>query len=197
MDETNPWLRNARTIEFDCPFFTVRSDKVTHRDGHAHVYNHLHFGIHGVTVLPIDDLGQTTLIGQFRYPLDRFTWELPRGGSPVGSNPLDGAKAELSQETGYTADHWLQVFDLTMCPGNTDEQAPSYVAWGLHAGTPQPDENETLSQRLVPFGEAIELALSGKITDAASVALILAVHIRTLEGKLPTGLLHLLRARPE
>ncbi|MGY3576826.1 hypothetical protein [Bradyrhizobium sp. USDA 4504] len=146
----------------------------------------------GVTVVPIDAEGYTTLVGQCRYVLGRFTWEVVRGGVPLNSSPLDGAKLELLEETGFSADHWIHLFDLTASPGISNEIAPCFVAWGLHHGKPQHAAEESLSQRRISFGDAITLALTGEIADAASVSTILAIQTRALRRDLPDELLRLL-----
>jgi len=192
IDQTNPWQCLDTEIGFDSPYYSARRDTVRHRSGREHPYVSVRTKFRGVGVLPIDAEGCTTIIGQFRYVLDRFTWETVRGGIPLEISALDGAKQELAEETGLRADHWLHLFDLNASPGLTDEICPCFVAWGLHAGEVRPEQHETITQRRLPFAEAVSMALNGEIADASSVALILGVQARHARGELPAGLLALL-----
>jgi 8-oxo-dGTP pyrophosphatase MutT (NUDIX family) len=192
IDRTNPWTCLATEIGFDNPYYTARRDMVRHCSGREHPYVSVRTKFRGVGVLPIDADGCTTIIGQFRYVLDRFTWETVRGGIPLEISALDGARQELAEETGLLADHWLHLFDLNASPGLTDEICPWFVAWGLHPGEVRPEQHETITQRRLSFAEAVSMALAGEIADASSVALILGVQGRLSRGELPRELLALL-----
>ena len=189
----NPWRLVHKAEAFDCPYFVARSDKVTLAAGDVRPYTHVKMKYFGIAVVPIDDDGCTTLVGQYRYVLDRFTWEVPRGGGRLTAPALDSAKAELSEETGFRADHWLHLFDASASPGVTDEIAPCFVAWGLHQGDPHPDPDERIVRRRVPFSDAVEMALSNEIGDLASIATILGLQTRLLRGELPADLAKLLQ----
>jgi 8-oxo-dGTP pyrophosphatase MutT (NUDIX family) len=193
-NQPNPWSLIQRNAKFDCPYFTVHSDTVTHRGRKQRSYNHIHKKNFGIAVVPIDNDGSTTLIGQYRYPLDRFTWEVTRGGGRRDAPPIDSAKRELSEETGYRADHWLELFAASASPGTTDSIAPGFVAWGLHRGEPHPDPEELITQRRVPFSTAVAMAISGEIADLASIAAILSIEARFRRGELPSDLASFLRA---
>jgi 8-oxo-dGTP pyrophosphatase MutT (NUDIX family) len=192
-DQSNPWTLIQRRGSFDCPYYTVRSDTVTFLGRETLSYYPIHMKNFGVAVVPIDHEGSTTLVGQYRYVLDRFTWEITRGGGKRDVPPVESAKRELEEETGYHADHWLQLFAASASPGLTDSIAPGFVAWGLHKGEPKPDLGEEITQRQVPFGTAVEMALSGEIADLGSIAAILTVDARFRRGKLPTDLMKVLK----
>jgi 8-oxo-dGTP pyrophosphatase MutT (NUDIX family) len=192
MDQTNPWKCLDTEIGFDCSYYSARRDTVRHRSGREHPYVSVRTKFRGVAVLPVDADGCTTIVGQYRYVLNRFTWETVRGGIPLEVAALDGAMQELGEETGWRADHWLHLFDLTASPGLTDEICPCFVAWGLHPGPARPEQLETLTQRRLPFAEVVDMALASEIVDATSVSLILAVQTRLGRGELPAELLALL-----
>lgn len=191
-DKTNPWTLVGRADKFDCSYFTACSDTVSHKDGNPRSYNYVRMKYLGVGVVPIDVDGSTTLIGQYRYVLNTFTWELPRGAGALNVPAIESAKSELSEETGYRADHWLHLFDATASPGTTSEIAVGYVAWGLHPGEPHMGEEECLTQRRVSFQQAVTMALTGEIVDLASITLLLSVQTKLFRGELPADLAKLL-----
>lgn len=192
-DQTNPWRTLRQDTKFECPYFTVRVDAVSLAGGAERAYNNIRMKTFGVLIVPIDEDGCTTLIGQYRYVLDRFTWEVPGGGARSGMPVIESAKAELSEETGLRADHWLQLLAATTSPGITDEVSPGFVAWGLHRGTPHPDPQERLSRRRLPFREAVDLALTGGISSMSGIALLLSLQAMALRNELPPDLTHLLQ----
>ncbi|MEK7992617.1 MAG: NUDIX hydrolase [Planctomycetota bacterium] len=192
MDSTNPWTVLHKDEPFTCPFFSVRSDLVAHAGGQPRAYNSIRTKMFGVAVVPVDKRGCTMLVGQYRYVLDRFTWEVPGGGARYDRPPLDSAREELSEETGYRADHWLQLVDACVAPGTSDELSKGFVAWGLQSGEAHPEPEEQLSRRLVPFAEALSMVLSGEISHLGSVAVLLSLHTRLVRGELPKDLEKLL-----
>ena len=192
-DRGNPWTTLHREEKFTCSYFSVRSDTVQFGSGLARTYNSIRMKTIGVTIAPIDDEGCTTLIGQYRYVLDRFTWELPAGGCRLDQAPVEAAKMELSEETGYRAANWLRLFDGTVSPGSIDGRTQCFVAWGLQPGAPHPEPEEELVQRRVPFAESISMALSGEISHFGSISLLLGIQTKLTRGELPAELAMLLQ----
>ena len=109
-DHLNPWTVLRKEEKFTCSYLSVWSDTVRHGPGLPRAYNSVRMKTIGVAIVPIDDEGCTTLVGQYRYVLDRFTWELPAGGCGLDQAPVEAAKIELSEETEYRAAHWLRLF---------------------------------------------------------------------------------------
>ena len=103
---------------------------------------------------------------------------------------------ELSEETGYRAAHWLQLFDASLAPGTIDGRTQCFVAWGLQAGLPHPEPEERLQQRRMPFGQAVSMVLSGEITSFSSITALLGIQVRLARGELPTDLMKLLLQHP-
>src|SRR5262249_57195386 len=123
MDQSNPWKVLREEVKFACPYFDIRQDLVSHAGGPARPYNSIRVKYFGVCVLPVDQHGMVTLVGQYRYVLGRYTWELPGGGVPVGVDPLVVARQELKEETGYRAKQWLKVIGGDVSPGTSNESA--------------------------------------------------------------------------
>jgi len=193
MTTDNPWKLLEIEEPFSCPYFTVRSDVVSHAGGPQRRYNSIRMKMRGVLVLPIDSRGYTTLVGQHRYVLDRYSWELPGGGAPVDRPAIETAQAELSEEAGLLARHWMELFAVPVAPGTLDEITTAFVAWELHAGRAQPEATEQIALRALPFQEAVALALSGELGHISSVAAVLALYSRLLRGELPEDLAELLK----
>jgi 8-oxo-dGTP pyrophosphatase MutT (NUDIX family) len=192
-DHSNPWTVLRKEEKFACSYFSVWSDTVRHGTSLPRAYNSVRMKTIGVAIAPIDDEGCTTLVGQYRYVIDRFTWELPAGGCRLDQAPVEAAKIELSEETGYRAAHWLRLFDGSVSPGTIDGRTQCFVAWGLEVGAPHPEPEEQLVQRRVPFAEAISMALSGEISHFASVSLLLGIQIKFARNELPSDLVSLLQ----
>jgi 8-oxo-dGTP pyrophosphatase MutT (NUDIX family) len=189
----SPWVTLARDRRYEDRYLGVDLDQLRHVSGREHPHVALRFKVFGVAVLPVDADGRVSLIGQYRYVLDRFTWELPRGSGPVTEDALATARRELAEETGDEAESWLEVLRLDASPGISSEQVPGFVAWNLKRGPAHPDPQESLRLRRLPFSEAVGEALSGAITDGPSVALLLCLAERARRGDLPGDLLDLLR----
>jgi len=94
-DESNPWKTNETRQIYENPWLRIREDAVIQPDGKPGIYGVVHFRNKAVGVLPIDDDGCTYLIGQYRYPLGIYSWEIPEGGCPEGEETLLAAQREL------------------------------------------------------------------------------------------------------
>jgi 8-oxo-dGTP pyrophosphatase MutT (NUDIX family) len=192
-DESNPWVTLSSRRCHEDRFACYEEDTVRHRSGRVHPYTALRYKTFGIAVAPISADGQIALVGQYRYVIAQYSWEVPRGCGQIGDDPFEVARRELLEETGFRADHLVQVLGLRASLGISDEQAPCFVAWGLRPGEAQPDPEETVSVRMVPFSEAVAEALSGAIVDAPSVALLLALSEGARRGRLAPELTRLIR----
>jgi ADP-ribose pyrophosphatase len=176
MDErlisTGPWLRRSRRVAYENAWITIWHDEVTRPDGEPGVYGVVHFANLAVGVLALDDTDRVLLVGQHRYALDAYSWEIPEGGVPVGETPLEGARRELREETGIEAATWQELARSHLSNSVSDELAVLYLATGLTAGEATPDGTEALDIRWLPFGEVLQMTLDGRITDALTVIAI-------------------------
>lgn len=163
-----PWERRSRRTAYENDWIEVWHDEVTRPDGSAGIYGVVHPRFLAAGIVAIDNTDHVVLVGQHRYTLDRYSWEIPEGGVPIGTDALVGAKRELAEETGFRAGHWRELLHHSLTNSISDEQGVIYLATELTAGQPKPEVTEDLSVRLVPFAEALEMVDRGEIHDAVS-----------------------------
>jgi 8-oxo-dGTP pyrophosphatase MutT (NUDIX family) len=189
----NPWQTLSTAIVHDDAWLQLRMHEVINPKGRRTQYRVVHYKRRAIAILPIDAAGGTVLVGQYRYTLNRYSWEPPGGGGPLDEAPEVSAARELAEETGLRARHLRQVLRMDLSNGITDEQAYCYLAWGLEQGQAQPDESEVLQLRRLPFREVVALTARGEITEAVSVALVLRVQQLVAAGEAPPEVLEALR----
>jgi len=176
-----PWIRRSRRVAYVNAWVTVWHDEVTRPDGAPGVYGVVHFANLAAGVLAIDERDRVLLVGQHRYALDAYSWEIPEGGVPDGETALEGARRELQEETGVDATDWRELARVHLSNSVSDELAVLFLATGLTPGDARPDGTEDLALRWTPFAEVLEMTMDGRITDAMTVIAVerLAL-IRTL-----------------
>jgi len=173
MPETkNPWKTLNVTEVYDNPWIHVDEHDVINPSGNPGIYGKVHFKNLACGIIPLDD-GETWIVGQYRYTLDRYSWEIPMGGVPVGTDPLAGAQRELKEETGLTAERWQPILNVHLSNSITDEAGIVYVAEDLTHGEPEFDDTEQIEIKRLPFDDVVRMVNDGEITDALSVAGIL------------------------
>ncbi|HYC04770.1 MAG TPA: NUDIX hydrolase [Azospirillaceae bacterium] len=188
MTDENPWKTLSRETRYENPWIRIEHHAVLNPAGRPGIYGVVRFRSQAVGVLPIDSEGHTWLVGQYRYPLDRYSWEIPEGGAPLGTDPADTARRELIEETGLRAGRLLEFLRMDLSNSTTDETAFSYLAWDLERGEAEPEETEQLKLRRVRLAEALAMAKRGEITDSISVASLLRLKVMADDGELPEGL---------
>jgi 8-oxo-dGTP pyrophosphatase MutT (NUDIX family) len=164
-----PWTRRRRRVGYQNRWVTVWHDEVIRPDGQPGIYGVVHFANTAVGVVAIDDEDRVALVGQHRYAFDAYQWEIPEGGSPLEEDSLEGARRELLEETGVTAGSWREVGCWELSNSVTDEAAVAYLATDLTQGVAQPDGEEELTVRWLPFDDVMGMIERGEITDALTV----------------------------
>ena len=156
-------------MAYENPWIVVWHDEVTRPDGSPGIYGVVHFRHAAAGVVVLDDADRVLLVGQHRYTLDDYSWEIPEGGVSPDETPLDGIRRELREETGVEASEWVQIGTYALSNSITDERGLVWLATGLSHGRAEPDPTEELTVRWVPFDEAFEMTADGRITDAVSI----------------------------
>ena len=169
----NPWkLRFTRTV-YENAWLRLREDTVTRPDGQAGIYGVVELRP-SVGIVALNARREIALVGQWRYPLGRYSWEIPRGGSQPGeSDLLVVAQRELREEAGLRAQQWRLLAAVDLNNGVTTDVEHLFLATGIECGAALPDPEEQIALRWVPFEAAVEMALAGEISEVCSIAAIL------------------------
>jgi len=176
--EANPWTTLSSRAIYENPWIAVREDEVLRPDGQPGIYGVVHFAHQAVGVLPVDDRGRIWLVGQYRYPIDRYSWEIPEGGCFPGEPPDDAARRELREETGLVAGHLERLIVAHLSNSVSDEEAVIFRATDMHPGPSSPEGSERLQVRLAAWDEALGMLRRGEITDSMSVIALLYEAVR-------------------
>lgn len=193
MSRDNPWVTERSVPAFETPWIRVDRNDVVHCVAGKSVYGTVHFKHRAIGILPIDENGFTWLVGQYRYPLQRWSWEIPEGGGRLVADRTmleADARRELEEEVGLRAEQWERWFDMDLSNSVTDEAATVFLARSLREVAPEArrphDATELLEVRRVPLTEAFAMVRNGEIRDAISVAALFAAEARGLHRN-PTG----------
>lgn len=180
----NPWKIVSEQNIYDNPWINVTEYQVINPSGNPGIYGKVHYKNIAIGILPLDDEMNTYVVGQYRFTLNQYSWEIPEGGGQLGIDPLDSAKRELLEETGLKASEWKEIQRMHLSNSVTDELCILYVAKGLQQFDAEPEDTEDLIVNKVPFDEVYRMVCAGEITDCLAVAAILKVKLMQLENTL-------------
>ncbi len=182
--EANPWQIIGEKKVYDNPWIQLTEFDVINPSGGKGIYGKVHFKNTAIGVVVLDDDLNTWIVGQFRFTIDEYSWEIPEGGGLVGVDPLEGAKRELLEETGLVAENWNHLLTMHLSNSVSDEKAVIYLATGLTQKTAEPEETEQLQIKKLPFEKLYEMVEAGLVTDSMTVASVFKIKLLLLEGKL-------------
>jgi 8-oxo-dGTP pyrophosphatase MutT (NUDIX family) len=173
----NNWTTHTTTEVYSNPWIQVTHRSVTTPANTPGIYGVVHFKNLAIGIIPLDNEYNTWLVGQWRYTLNAFSWEIPEGGCPLGTPPLQTAQRELKEETGIIANRWTPLLNIHTSNSVTDEYGHVFVAQDLLFENPEPEETEALHIRKLPFDQAVQMVMDNTITDSLSIAAILKLKI--------------------
>jgi len=183
-EQHNPWQIIDQHEVYDNSWIKLTHYNVINPSGGKGVYGKVHFKNIAIGIVPLDAHINTYIVGQYRFPINEYSWEIPEGGGPLHDDPLDSAKRELLEETGLKAERWVKILDMHLSNSVCDESCIVYVAAGLSQHAAMPEETEQLVIKKIPFDEAYQMVQNGKITDAITIAAVLKTKLMLLEGAL-------------
>lgn len=189
----NPWTVLSQATAYENAWIRVNHHEVMNPAGNPGVYGTVHFKNHAIGIVPIDEKGHVVLVGQYRFPIASYSWEIPEGGGHPGTPILESAQRELREESGLVAGCWLEILGMDLSNSVTDERGTAFLAWDLNVATAEPDETEQLQVVRVPFWQAVERAKQGEIRDSLSIAALFRVALMALQGELPKAIAGVLR----
>jgi 8-oxo-dGTP pyrophosphatase MutT (NUDIX family) len=173
INDVSDWETLETQVVYDNPWITVEHHEVRTPAQTKGIYGLVRFKNKAIGIVPVDSDNHVYLVGQFRYPLNAYSWEIPEGGGPHEEDPLVAAKRELKEETGLIAQEWRKIGVLHTSNSVTDEEGILYLATGLSQSESEPEETESLAVQKVALKQAVEWVVEGKITDSLAVAGIL------------------------
>lgn len=184
MSEKNPWQIISGKNVYDNKWINVTEYDVVNPNGGKGIYGKVHFKNIAIGIVVLDADMDTYLVGQYRFTINEYSWEIPEGGGDLDTDPLESAKRELLEETGLVAHEWTPVLKMHLSNSVSDEYSIIYLARNLEQHTAMPEETEQLVVRKLPFQEAWEMVQEGLITDAMSIAAIQKVKWMLLDKQL-------------
>ncbi len=178
------WRSLRHAVKLETPWIRVEQHDTVAPTGNPANYGIIRFVNRAIAILPLHDDGTVSLVGQQRFPLGRYSWELPEGGVPFDEDCLDGAKRELREEAGLEAAQWREILAFDMSNSVTDEVAVCYLATDLSAAETEPDETEAFDYARVPFRQLLEAVIKGQVRDGLTVVCVLRVYHMAASGTL-------------
>jgi len=180
----NPWQTLSEQNIYKNPWIEVTEYQVINPSGNEGIYGVVSYKNQAVGVVPYE-AGYIWMVGQYRYPLKKYSWEIPEGGGPAGESPLVTAQRELQEETGFTAAHYVPLLEMHLSNSVSDEWGIVYLATELTRGEAMPEETEELDVKKMVLEEVYELVEQRIITDSLTVAAVYKLMLMKQLGQLP------------
>lgn len=187
-EDGDPWIVKGAKRAFENDWFWIDAHDVIRPDGRPGHYGVIRVRRLAIGVLPIEADGSVHLVGQWRFPLARYSWEMPEGGAEPGEDARACAERELAEETGLAAGTYLKVLEMDLSNSMTDERAVIFLSTELSQGQPRPEGTEVLKRRRAHFMDVLDRVADGRIRDSLTVAAVLRAHHMAVTGQLPAPL---------
>lgn len=187
-EDGDPWIVKSVRTAYANDWLTLEEHDCINPAGKPAIYGVVRMRRLAVGVLPIEPDGNVHLVGQWRFPLGRYSWEIPEGGAEPGEAAEACARRELEEETGLKAARLHNILEMDLSNSVSDESCVLFLATGLSPGQAKPEEVEVLKQRTAPFQDALARAVDGRIRDSLTVAALLRAHHMAVTGQLPPDL---------
>lgn len=171
------WQTITNTRVYENPWLEIQHHEVVNPSGNDGIYGVVHFKNLAIGIIPLDEKGNTWIVGQHRYPLKTYSWELPEGGGAINEKPIESAKRELKEEVGIKATKWTKLMEIHTSNSVTDEHAFVFVAQDLTFGETEHDETEDITIRKIHFSELVEMVMNDEITDSITIAAVLKLQL--------------------
>lgn len=185
IDETeNPWKTLKSEVKYNNPWIKITENKTVDAAGGDGIYGVVHYKNIAIGIIPLDEEYNTWLVGQYRYPLNKYSWEICEGGGIRNENVLESAKRELLEELGIKANSWNKIMDMHLSNSVSDEEGVIYIAKDLSYFKSRPEDCEVLQTKKVPFNTVYNMVMNGEITDSLTVAGILKTKILVDKGEI-------------
>jgi len=169
----NNWKTLSSETVYENAWLELSHRDVINPSGNKGIYGLVKFKNQAIGVIPVDSDGNIYLVGQYRYAIDEYSWEIPEGGGALNADPLDAAKRELKEETGLLASKWTKLARIHTSNSATNEEGFLFIAEELTQDQAEPEDTEDLQVWKLPLKEAVEMVMRSEITDSLSVAGIL------------------------
>jgi 8-oxo-dGTP pyrophosphatase MutT (NUDIX family) len=169
----NNWKTLSSETVYENAWLELSHRDVINPSGNKGIYGLVKFKNQAIGVIPVDSDDNIYLVGQYRYAIDEYSWEIPEGGGTLGTDPLDSAKRELKEETGLLAGKWTKIARIHTSNSATNEEGFLFIAEELTQDQAEPEDTEDLQVWKLPLKEAVEMVMRSEITDSLSVAGIL------------------------
>ncbi|MBX7094884.1 MAG: NUDIX hydrolase [Flavobacteriales bacterium] len=182
METKNPWTTISSRLAYENKWIRIHHNEVIHPGGDPGIYGVVEFRNIAIGIIVLDEDMNTWLVGQYRYPHRKYSWEIPEGGGPKSEPEILSAQRELEEETGIKAEEWTEILRMDLSNSATDEHAVIFLARKLSFGKPMPENSEELQIRKIPFDDFLKEVLEGKITDSLTVAAALKIELMRRDG---------------
>lgn len=189
------WRGETEETVFENPWMRLSRHRVIAPTGNAADYTVMRPKSVATGVLPIHDDGTVVLVGQQRFALANYSWEMPEGGAPLDEDPFDGVRRELAEEAGLAAASWAPALTMELSNSITTELAHTWIAWDLSPVPVAPDPTEVIAVARVPFGDLLDEIGRGTVKDAMTVATAYKAYHMARNGELPEALAQAMRGQ--